>query len=110
MLNRSFSTLHLRLHSIPFTNEKVRLNPGKAVDCVLSCRSSGMSKKDQDDVDKDDKLARRKAAAGTEGSGCVSDDGEQGVPLLMWNQQADLCVAGSAPARNVLYLDFSFDG
>ena len=37
------------------------------------------------------------------------DESKNGVPLLMWNQQADLCVSASGPARNVLYLDFAFD-
>ena len=104
MLNRSLSTLHLRLHSIPFINEKVRLNPGKPVDCVLSSRCAGKSKPDQEGATVEHKLTLGEAVVASDG------DVDQGVPLLMWNQQADLCVAGSAPARNVLYLDFAFDG
>ena len=112
IVNRGTAALHLRLHSIPFTHQKVRLNPLKAADCLLHPFRSGRVASGETSIDR--KEADLGASAATKKESDSNHDGDdsgnKGLPLLMWNQQADLCVSASEPARNVLYLDFALDG
>ena len=113
--NRSLAPLHLRLHSIPFTHQKVQLNPLKVADCVLPSshhRSSSPPVKEspQTKTKANHESSSAKINSAASGVNDRESKKDDGIPLLMWNQQADLCVAGSAPTKNVLYFDFSFDG
>ena len=112
--NRSLASLHLRLHSIPFTHQKVHLNPLKVADCVLpSSHRRSSSPPVKESLQSTTKANHESSSAKINSAASGVNDRESkkdGIPLLMWNQQADLCVAGSAPAKNVLYFDFSFDG